>query len=48
MGEAYKQIGNSVCIPLCEEIAKVVKNSEGFVNESQRKIDRDLQLVLFD
>lgn len=48
LGEAYKQIGNSVCIPLCEEIANAVKNSEGFVYEPQGKIDRNLQFVFFD
>lgn len=48
LGEAYKQIGNSVCVPLCEEIANTIKKPEGAVNEPQGKTDRNLQFVFFD
>lgn len=44
-GEAYKQIGNSVCVPLIQEIANQIKKQKllGDLDESQRKIDRNIQ-----
>lgn len=47
--EAYKQIGNSVCVPLIQEIASQIKK-QGLLeesNESQRKINRIIQQSLF-
>jgi DNA (cytosine-5)-methyltransferase 1 len=48
LGEAYKQIGNSVCIPLCEEVARAINKPEEVIYEPQGKVDRNLQFVLFD
>jgi len=47
-GISYNQIGNSVCVPLCKEIAYLIKKPEGFSNEPQGKINRNLQYVFFD
>lgn len=49
IGEAYKQIGNSVCIPLIQEIARQIK-IQGLLEESdepQRKVIRAIQQSLF-
>lgn len=49
MGEAYKQIGNSVCVPMIQEIAKQI-NLQGLLeesNEPQRKVTRIIQKSLF-
>lgn len=46
-GEAYKQIGNSVCVTLCREIARSIKHMEGFVNEPRRQTKKDIQPGLF-
>lgn len=49
IGECYKQIGNSVCVPLIKEIALSLTKQESLnKNEPQRKVDRNLQPVLFD
>lgn len=47
-GEAYKQIGNSVCVPLIQELARQIKE-QGLLNknESSRKITRGVQQSLF-
>jgi len=45
LGSSYLQIGNSVCVPLCAEIARVIKNKKGFVDEPQGKVSRELQQV---
>ena len=42
IGEQYKQIGNSVAIPMIKEIAKQLKN-QGFINDRQRKTIRPIQ-----
>lgn len=49
LGDAYKQIGNSVCVPLVQEIAHQIK-IQGLLedkNEPQRKIVRTVQQSLF-
>ncbi len=49
IGEAYKQIGNSVCVPLIQEIARQIK-IQGLLeenNEPQRKVIRTIQQSLF-
>lgn len=48
IGEAYKEIGNSVCVPLIQEIAKQIKlqNLLKEENESQRKAIRIIQKSL--
>ncbi len=52
IAECYKQIGNSVCVPLVEEIAKELLNqnllSPSKFYESPRKAQRYLQTVLFN
>lgn len=41
--ESYKQIGNSICVNMVEEIAKQIRhNKEAFI-EPHRKITRDIQ-----
>ena len=51
LAECYKQIGNSVCIPLVEAIAKELLKqklfSEDNFYESPRKAQEHIQLVLF-
>lgn len=51
LGEAYKQIGNSVCVPLIQEIARQIKEQgllkEDKSNELQRKTVRIVQQSLF-
>ena len=49
IGEAYKQIGNSVCVPLIQEIARQIK-IQGLLeesNEPQRKVVSTIQQSLF-
>ena len=46
--ESYKQVGNSVCVPLVEEIANSIKRQRVLKNDSQRKAVRDFQAILFD
>lgn len=50
-GEAYKQIGNSVCVPLIQEIVRQIKEQEllkeGMNNELQREIVRTIQQSVF-
>ncbi|MCD7740064.1 MAG: DNA (cytosine-5-)-methyltransferase [Candidatus Gastranaerophilales bacterium] len=49
IGEAYKQIGNSVCVPLVQEIARQIKlqNLLEESNESPHKTVRFIQKGLF-
>ena len=47
-GTCYLQIGNSVCVPLCAEIARIIKRKDGFVDEPQGKIARGRQRSLFE
>lgn len=45
--EAYKQIGNSVCVPMVTELATQIINQQLLnTNESQRIINRNLQFSL--
>ena len=49
--EAYKQVGNSVCIPMVTELATQILNQKLLIqkNESQRITKRNLQLsIQFD
>ncbi len=46
--ECYKQIGNSVCVPLIEEIALSLKGVNCNTNESQRKVNGNLQPLIFN
>lgn len=46
-GEQYKQIGNSVAIPVIYEIAKSIKQQKLLENESQRKVVGDLRELLY-
>ena len=46
-GEQYKQIGNSVAIPVIRAIAESIKEQKLLIDESQRKIVGDLQALLF-
>ena len=51
VGESYKQIGNSVCVPVVEAIAKEILNQKllsNQPNESQTKTEEYIQLVLFN
>jgi DNA (cytosine-5)-methyltransferase 1 len=52
LAECYKQIGNSVCIPLVEAIAKELLKqklfSEDNFYESPRKAQEPIQLILFN
>lgn len=41
-GEQYKQIGNSVAIPMIKEIAKQLAK-QGFINDRERKTTRPIQ-----
>ena len=47
-GEQYKQIGNSVAIPVIYEIAKSIKNQNLLLNESQEKVVGDLRELLYN
>ncbi len=47
IGEQYKQIGNSVAIPVIRAIAESIKEQKLLVDESQRQIIGDLQTLLF-
>jgi len=42
ISEQYKQIGNSVAIPMIKEIAKQLKE-QGFINDRKRKVNRTIQ-----
>ncbi len=44
----YKQIGNSICIPMVEEIGKQILKQKIYVNEPQREIRRDLSSLGFN
>lgn len=46
-GEQYKQIGNSVAIPVIFEVAKSIKEQNLLLNEPQRKVVGDLQELLY-
>ena len=52
LAKCYKQIGNSVCIPLIEAIAQELLKqklfSEDNFYESPRKTQESIQLVLFN
>jgi DNA (cytosine-5)-methyltransferase 1 len=47
LGEQYKQIGNSVAIPVIKAIADSIIEQGLLVNEPQRKIAKYSQGVLF-
>ncbi|MCU0544295.1 MAG: DNA cytosine methyltransferase [Oscillatoriaceae cyanobacterium Prado104] len=50
-GESYKQIGNSVCVPVVEAIAKEILNQNLLskeLNEPHRKTEEYIQLMLFN
>lgn len=47
VGEQYKQIGNSVAIPVITAIAESIKEQNLLENESQRETVGDLQTLLF-
>lgn len=46
-GEQYKQIGNSVAIPVIFEIAKSIKEQNLLIDEPQRKVVGDLRELLY-
>ncbi|WP_338768579.1 DNA (cytosine-5-)-methyltransferase [Bernardetia sp. ABR2-2B] len=46
-GERYKQIGNSVAIPVIRAIAESIKEQNLLINESQRQIEGDLHSLFF-
>ena len=46
-GEQYKQIGNSVAIPVIFEVAKSIKEQNLLINEPQRKVVGDLRELLY-
>lgn len=46
-GEQYKQIGNSVAVPVIKEIARSILEQNLLTNEPQRETNRDLQSFLF-
>ena len=51
VGESYKQIGNSVCVPVVEAIAKEILNQNLLSNEpniSLIKTEEYRQLVFFN
>ncbi|HEY9300965.1 MAG TPA: DNA cytosine methyltransferase, partial [Phormidium sp.] len=51
LGESYKQIGNSVCVPMGEAVAKAILNQNLLSNEPyqpQIKTPEYKQLVLFN
>ncbi len=47
IGEQYKQIGNSVAIPVIQAIAESIKEQKLLTDEPQRKVAGDLQTLLF-
>ena len=47
LGEQYKQIGNSVAIPVIRAIAESIKEQKLLVDEPQRQVAGDLQTLLF-
>lgn len=46
-GERYKQIGNSVAIPVIYEVAKSIKEQNLLIDEPQRKVVGDLRELLY-
>lgn len=46
-GEQYKQIGNSVAIPVIRAIAESIKEQKILTNDPQRQVAGDLQSLLF-
>lgn len=46
-GEQYKQIGNSVAIPVIRAIAESIKEQKLLIDEPQRQVAGDLQSLLF-
>lgn len=47
LAEQYKQIGNSVAVPVIRAIAESIKEQKLLINEPQREVAGDLQLLLF-
>lgn len=47
LGEQYKQIGNSVAIPVIRAIAESIKEQKLLTDESQRQIEGDLHSLFF-
>ncbi|MEY4903578.1 MAG: hypothetical protein RLZZ292_1393 [Bacteroidota bacterium] len=47
VGEQYKQIGNSVAIPVISAIAESIKEQKLLIDEPQRQVVGDLQSLLF-
>lgn len=47
-GPAYKQVGNSVCVPVIEALANTIKNQEVWKSGPQTEAVRDLQILLFN
>ncbi len=47
IGEQYKQIGNSVAIPVIRTIAESIKEQKLLIDEPQRQVTGDLQSLLF-
>ncbi len=47
VGEQYKQIGNSVAIPVIRAIAESIKEQKLLIDEPQRQVVGDLQTLLF-
>lgn len=47
VGEQYKQIGNSVAIPVIRAIAESINEQKLLTDESQRQVVGDLQTLLF-
>jgi DNA (cytosine-5)-methyltransferase 1 len=47
LGEQYKQIGNSVAIPVIRAIAESIKEQKLLIDEPQRQVTGDLQYLLF-
>jgi DNA (cytosine-5)-methyltransferase 1 len=45
--ENYRQIGNSVAVPVIEEIAKSILKQKLLTDEPQTEIVGNLQLLLF-
>ncbi len=46
-GEQYKQIGNSVAIPVIFEVARSIKEQKLLINEPQEKVVGDLRELLY-
>ena len=47
IGEQYKQIGNSVAIPVIRAIAESINEQKLLIDEPQRQVVGDLQTLLF-